>query len=61
MVHAGISTEWLLKGFKYDLETTVRPKTVEYYTGEIRRFLRWAESAGLKLREGLAQNQVCQC
>lgn len=47
MVQAGISTEWLLKGFKYELETTVRPNTVEYYTGEIRRFLRWAESAGV--------------
>jgi len=47
MVQVGISTQWLLEGFKYELETTVRPKTVEYYTGEIRRFLRWAESAGV--------------
>ena len=35
---------WLLEGFKYDLESTVRPKTVDYYCGGIRRFLQWVQS-----------------
>lgn len=36
--------EWLLEGFKYDLELTVRPKTVKYYCGETWRFLQWAQA-----------------
>jgi len=47
MVQEGISTEWLLKGFKYELESTARPRTVEYYCGEIQRFLRWANAVGV--------------
>lgn len=35
---------WLLEGFKYDLELTVRPNTVKYYCGEIQRFLQWAQA-----------------
>ena len=47
MVQAQISLEWLLEGFKYDLESTARPKTVKYYCGEISRFLQWANAAGV--------------
>ena len=47
MVQAQISLEWLLEGFKYDLESTTRPKTVKYYCGEISHFLRWADATGV--------------
>ena len=47
MVQVQTSLEWLLEGFKYELESTVRPKTVEYYCGEVRRFLRWAHATGV--------------
>jgi site-specific recombinase XerD len=47
MVQTGTSIEWLLEGFRYELESIVRPNTVEYYCGEIRRFLRWADAAGV--------------
>ena len=46
MVQAQVSLEWLLEGFRYDLESTARPNTVKYYYGEISRFLRWADAAG---------------
>ena len=35
MVQVSTNTEWLLQGFRYELESTVRPKTVEYYCGEV--------------------------
>lgn len=47
MVQTQISLRWLLEGFKYELESTARPRTVEYYCGEIHRFLRWAHAAGV--------------
>ncbi len=47
MTQTGISTEWLLQGFKYELEVKVKPKTVEYYCGHVSRFLGWARTAGL--------------
>jgi len=47
MVQTRITTEWLLEGFKYELEATSRPKTVEYYCGHVQRFLRWAKGAGI--------------
>lgn len=42
-----INVEWLLEGFRYELEVKLRPKTVEYYCGFISRFLRWARSVGI--------------
>ena len=47
MLQTGITIEWLLEGFKYELEATCRPATVEYYCGEVRRFLQWANAAGV--------------
>lgn len=47
MAQTQTSLRWLLQGFKYELESTARPRTVEYYCGEVRRFLRWAEAAGV--------------
>lgn len=47
MLQTGTTTEWLLEGFKYDLGSTCRPATVEYYCGEVRRFLLWAIAAGV--------------
>lgn len=34
--------QWLLEGFKYELETQVKPKTVEYYLDHAKTFTRWA-------------------
>ena len=36
--------EWLLEGFRYDLELTVRPKTVDYYYGGSCRFIKWIQN-----------------
>jgi integrase/recombinase XerD len=47
MVQKHESWQWLLEGFKYELEAQVRPKTVEYYYDHARIFARWAESAGI--------------
>jgi len=41
------ATEWLLEGFRYELEATTKPKTVDYYYGHARRFFLWAQSAGI--------------
>ncbi|MDH5696336.1 MAG: phage integrase N-terminal SAM-like domain-containing protein [Dehalococcoidia bacterium] len=45
MAQRQTSLRWLLQGFSYELESTVRPRTVEYYCGEIGRFLRWVDAA----------------
>lgn len=47
MVQKRTNIEWLAEGFRYELESTTRKKTVEYYCGEVRRFLRWANSTGI--------------
>ena len=38
------SCEWLLTGFKFDLETQVKPKTVKDYCDHVSYFARWAEN-----------------
>ena len=38
------SWEWLIDGFKIDLETQVKPKTVEDYCSHVAYFARWAEN-----------------
>ncbi len=43
MVHSG-SWQWLLDGFKFELETRTKPKTVEYYCVHARLFVQWAEN-----------------
>ena len=35
-----------MEGFKYELETQVKPKTVEYYIDHARVFTRWAQNGG---------------
>lgn len=45
MVH-NRSREWLREGFKFDLETQVKPRTVEYYHDRVRLFAQWAVSEG---------------
>ena len=47
MVQKGVGWQWLLEGFKYELEAEVRPRTVEYYYDHARIFVRWAESAAI--------------
>ena len=47
MVRSG-TWEWLLQGFKFELETQVKPRTVEYYYEHARFFARWVvQSQGL--------------
>lgn len=41
-----VSWEWLLEGFKYELEAVVKPKTVDYYYSHARVFTRWAQHRG---------------
>ncbi len=38
--------EWLLEGFRFDLEARTKPKTVEYYSDRIGIFARWANNGG---------------
>ena len=45
-----ITWKWLLEGFRFDLETQIRPKTVEYYLGHAQYFARWAEN-GVQLAD----------
>ena len=47
MVQKDGSWQWLLGGFKFDLEAQVRPKTVEYYYDHARIFVRWVETSGI--------------
>lgn len=47
MVQKDGSWQWLLEGFKFDLEAQVRPKTVEYYYDHTRIFVRWMETTGI--------------
>lgn len=47
MVQTGVTTEWLLEGFKYDLGSTRNPQTVSYYYCHLRRFLNWGETGVL--------------
>jgi len=41
-----VSWEWLLEGFKYELEAAVKLKTVDYYYSHARVFTRWAQHRG---------------
>jgi integrase/recombinase XerC len=45
MVQKDGNWQWLLEGFKFDLEAKVRPKTVEYYYDHARIFVRWMETS----------------
>jgi site-specific recombinase XerC len=47
MVQNEGSWQWLLEGFKYELEAQVRPKTVEYYYDHARIFVHWVENTGI--------------
>jgi len=44
MVQNG-SWEWLIEGFKIDLETQVKPKTVKDYCDHVSYFARWAQNS----------------
>jgi len=60
MVQVLTNTEWLLQGFRYELESTVRPQTVEYYCGEVRRFLQWAKTASVPADNCLSNTSLAQ-
>ena len=36
------TVQWALDGFKFDLETEVKPKTVDYYHSRVKIFSKWA-------------------
>jgi hypothetical protein len=38
--------DWIIDGFKYDPETQVKPRTVEYYVTLLRLFALWAQNGG---------------
>jgi len=40
-----VSWEWLIQGFKIELETQLKPKTVKDYCGHISYFARWAQTS----------------
>ena len=41
--------QWALDGFKFDLETEVKPKTVDYYCGCVKIFAKWtSETKGIE-------------
>jgi len=39
-----VSWEWLIQGFKFELETKLKPKTVKDYCNHISYFARWAQA-----------------
>ena len=41
------SWEWLLEGFKIDLETQVKPRTIEDYCYHISYFARWTKDSNI--------------
>jgi len=41
------SWEWLLEGFKFELETSVKRSTVDYYINHTKLFVRWATTENL--------------
>ncbi len=47
MVQRHGNWQWLLEGFRFELEAQVRPKTVEYYYDHARIFARWLEASGV--------------
>lgn len=59
-MQTGTSLEWLLEGFRYDLEATTKPKTVEFYCGHVQRFLRWAQAAGIPSETRLIEKRHIQ-
>lgn len=58
MVQKDGNWQWLLEGFKFDLEAQVRPRTVEYYCDLARIFVQWVESAGIDKPELLAKRDI---
>ncbi|MFO8100843.1 MAG: tyrosine-type recombinase/integrase [Dehalococcoidia bacterium] len=38
--------EWLLEGFKLELEVNVKPVTIDYYYGRLKVFIDWAKNSG---------------
>jgi site-specific recombinase XerD len=58
MVQKDGNWQWLLEGFKFDLEAQVRPRTVEYYCDLARIFVQWVESAGIDKPELLTKRDI---
>ena len=58
MVQKDGNWQWLLEGFKFDLEAQVRPRTVEYYCDLARIFVHWVESVGIDKPELLTKRDI---
>jgi len=52
------SWQWLLEGFKYELEAQIRLKTVEYYHDHVRIFVRWVENTGITEARSLTKRDI---
>jgi len=60
MVQTGVTLEWLLEGFKYELSATRAPQTVIYYCCHLQRFCDWAATAGLPQEAHLVDKRYIQ-
>jgi len=58
MVQIDGNWQWLLEGFKFEMEAQVRPKTVEYYYDHVRIFVRWVETTGITEPRLLTKRQI---
>jgi site-specific recombinase XerD len=58
MVQKNGNWQWLLEGFKFDPETQVRPRTVEYCYDLARIFVKWVESSGISSPELLSRRDI---
>ena len=52
------SWEWLLQGFKIDLETQVKPKTVKDYCDHVSYFARWAQGNNRKDPRSITKRDI---
>lgn len=49
---------WLLEGFKFELESQVRPKTVQYYCEHVVKFVEWLADEGVSDPKLLTKHEI---
>ena len=49
MQKSDLPFQWAIDGFRFDLEATHRPRTVEYYVDRVSRFAAWLKERGDQL------------
>ena len=57
MVQNG-SWEWSVRGFKFDLETQVKPKTIKDYCDHVSYFARWAQGHDKKDLRSITKRDI---